>query len=85
MKLKTLATGVAGGGVLGLVIFLLTLWARIGGHGHHLILLQSVFWHYSISYRGTLIGGVYGLICGFVVSAVFALIYNLFAGEAKAG
>lgn len=85
MKLKLLAMGVAGGVVLGGVIFLLTLSARLGLHGQHLILLKSIFWGYSISFRGTLIGGAYGFICGFVAGGVFAWIYNLFAGEAKAG
>lgn len=84
MKLKLLAMGVAGGVILGGVIFLLTLSARLGGHGQHLALLQLIFWHYSISFRGTLIGLVYGFVCGFVGGGVFAWIYNLIAGEAKA-
>jgi len=84
MKLKVSAMAVAGGVVLGGVIFLLTLSARIGGHGQHLALLQSLFWHYTISFRGTLIGGAYGFVCGFVGGGVFAWIYNLIAGEAKA-
>ena len=87
MKLRVLGAGVAGGVVLGLAIFVLTLYIHFLGGGQHLSLLNAIYWGYTVSVAGAFLGLVYGFIDGFIVGVIFAVIYNLLAGKeaAKAG
>lgn len=84
MRLKVLASGVAGGVVWGLAAFGLTLVILAQGGGQHLSLLAAVYWGYSVSLTGALVGLVYGFIDGFIAGVIFALVYNLLAGKSAA-
>jgi hypothetical protein len=87
MKLRVLGVGVAGGVVLGLAIFVLTLYIYFQGGGGHLNLLAAIYWGYNVSVMGAFTGLAYGFIQGLIAGALFAGIYNLLAGKeaTKAG
>jgi hypothetical protein len=71
------------GMVLGLLcgagIFVVTNFLVLkGGHnvGLHLKLLNRFFWGYSVTFPGSLVGFVYGCLCGFVMGWFIAWVYN---------
>ncbi|OGP60248.1 MAG: hypothetical protein A2V67_18855 [Deltaproteobacteria bacterium RBG_13_61_14] len=87
MKLRVLGVGVAGGVVLGLAIFVITLFIYFQGGGVHLSLLAAIYWGYKVSVMGAFTGLAYGFIDGFIAGVIFAVVYNLLAGKeaTKAG
>ena len=79
MKLNIKALGIASGSILGISVFLLTVWFLLMGYnGHLLSKLGSVYLGYSVTWLGAVIGLIYGFIDGFIFGALFAFIYNKF-------
>ena len=78
-KLDGTAFGIALGSLLGVTIFLATVFLLIKGGdviGPNLSLLSQFFVGYEVSFTGSLIGCFYGLITGFVVGWSIAFIRN---------
>ena len=78
-KLDGTALGIALGSLLGLVIFVATNFLVLKGGdviGPNLALLSQFFPGYEVSFMGSLVGFVYGLISGFVVGWLTALLRN---------
>ena len=78
-KLDGKALGIALGLLLGLGIFAATNFLIIkGGHvvGPNLALLSQFFIGYEITFSGSLIGMIYGLMAGFVIGWLIAIIRN---------
>lgn len=78
MQLDTRAAGVAGGTVLALVLFGLTLLllAR-GAVATDVPVLVVVLFGYSVSVAGAFIGALWGYAYGFLLGALAAFVYNL--------
>jgi len=70
--------GLAVGAVLGLELFLGTLYSLWLGGGTVVAGLAQVFPGYQRSYAGAFIGLIEGIILGFVVGALLAWFYNIF-------
>lgn len=70
--------GIAGGLFYGFFCFAFTLLATLNGYGSAALkILESIFVGYDISVTGSLIGGLYGIIFGFVELFTIAFIYNM--------
>lgn len=79
MKLNIKALGIASGAILGISIFIITIWFNLLGYnGNILSKLGGIYWGYSVSWLGAIIGFIYGFIDGFIFGALFAFIYNKF-------
>ncbi|MGC9999141.1 MAG: hypothetical protein ABSE21_03495 [Bryobacteraceae bacterium] len=78
MNVKAFA--VAAGIVWGFLLFVFTLVEAARGVGHTLELLS--FWYpgYSITYLGSVVGLVYGIVSGALIGAAFCWLYNRFVG-----
>lgn len=77
MKLNIKALGIASGAILGISIFILTIWFILMGYnGDLLSKVGSVYLGYSVSWLGAVIGLIYGFVDGFIFGALFAFIYN---------
>jgi len=81
MKLHKPAFGLATGIVMGLCIFICTVWVMLKGGGNTFVLLEQFYVGYSISWAGAFIGLGWGFVSGFIGGWVFALLYNIFAGK----
>jgi hypothetical protein len=84
MRLNAVAQGIVLGLVLGLGIFIATLWLVIKGGpvvGPHLGLLSQFFIGYDVTLVGSLVGFAYGFFSGFIVGYFIARIYNLVAEQ----
>jgi hypothetical protein len=82
MNLK--ASAIAGGILWGLLLFAFTLIEAARGHGQTLDSLSAIYIGYSVTYLGSVAGLIYGFVSGAIVAAVFAWLYNKFAGAAAA-
>jgi hypothetical protein len=74
------ALGVAGGVVLGGMIFLATLYLVLkGGYpvGPNLALLGQFFFGYEVTFPGAFIGLAYGFLTGFILGWGFAVLRNI--------
>jgi hypothetical protein len=79
VRLNATVQGVVTGLMAGLGIFVATNWLVIKGGevvGPHLALLGQFFIGYRVTFGGSLIGAAYGFVCGFVVGASVAKMYN---------
>jgi hypothetical protein len=86
LRLNASLQGIVSGIVLGMIIFLATNWLVLKGGpigpegepviGPHLSLLSQFFIGYRVTFVGSLIGFVYGAICGFCIGYSVASIYN---------
>lgn len=81
MRLDGKALGLAAGILLGICVFLCTLWVLYRGGGEHMELLAKFYPGYSVSVAGSFLGLIYGFIDGFVGGWLLAWLYNLFARE----
>ncbi|HEB01368.1 MAG TPA: hypothetical protein ENI16_00015 [Candidatus Portnoybacteria bacterium] len=79
MKLDKKAFGLVSGVILGVVVFIATIWVVLRGGGNHLRLLDQFYLGYSISYLGAVVGLIYGFVTGFISCWIFAALYNVFA------
>jgi hypothetical protein len=71
--------GITLGILCGFGLFLATMILVIKGGpdpGAHLKLLAQFFYGYKITIGGSLLGGVYGFIVGYVAGGIIAVIYN---------
>ncbi len=79
-KLDAVKFGLAGGIVAGLCVFITTLLALIstGYAASWTSAISSVygFLGYNISFVGAILGAIYAFIDGFILTWIFALIYN---------
>jgi hypothetical protein len=79
VRLSATVYGIVFGLVLGLCIFIATLWLVIRGGpvvGPNLALLGQFFLGYTVTYAGSIVGFVYGFITGFVIGFSIATVYN---------
>lgn len=77
-RIDAIRLGIAGGLVLGLICFVLTLISLVSGFGiEALNVLRGLFYGYEISGFGSLVGAIYGFIFGFVELFLVAFVYNL--------
>jgi len=81
MKLNKTALGLSFGILWGVSVFLVTLWAFWRGSGEHLVLLNTFYRGYSVTYLGALAGLVYGFVHGFIGGWILAWLYNCSAGS----
>jgi len=78
-RLSAAINGIVFGLVLGLGIFIATLWLVIRGGpvvGPNLALLGQFYIGYTVTYWGSVVGFVYGFITGFILGFSIATIYN---------
>ncbi len=85
VKMDKLALAAASGAVLGLLLFLATIFLifRNGGEAGptlHLHLLSQYFYGYTVTVKGAFIGSAYGFFWGFLFGWFFAYMRNLFIG-----
>jgi len=82
MRLNVLAFALACGLLWGIALFCLTWWIILfEGSTAELIGIGHIYRGYCISPAGSVIGLVWGLVDGFIGGAIFAWIYNKFAGR----
>lgn len=80
MKINTKALALSMGIVLGLAVFLLTVWFVIMGYsGVLLARLGGVYLGYSVSWIGAFVGFFYGFVDGLIGGALLGYLYNKFA------
>ena len=78
MKLNAKSLGLAGGILMGGMVFLMTVIAVVSGHGVTCLTgMMHVLPGYSITWIGAVIGLIYGFIKGFIMLYVLAFLYNL--------
>ena len=83
MRLNGTILGLVLGLLFGFGIFLATNILLIKGGdvvGPHLSLLGQFFIGYTVTFAGSLVGFLYGLITGFGIGYVIAFLYNWIAG-----
>ncbi len=83
VRLSATVYGIVFGLVLGIGIFVATLWLVIRGGpvvGPNLALLGQFFLGYTVTYLGSVIGFIYGFITGFIIGFSIATIYNWIVG-----
>ncbi len=72
-------TGLALGVLLGLGLFIATVWLVMKGGTHvgqHLQLLSQFYIGYTVTWAGSFVGLFYGFLTGYVAGWVVAWIYN---------
>lgn len=78
--LKKNAFGLALGLVAGLGLFIFTDYVVLLHHGGGtLTKLNEVYWGYTVTFGGSLLGLIYGFVSGYVTGWFIALFYNAFA------
>lgn len=78
--LKKNAFGLACGLVGGLGLFILTNYLVLLHHGGETVIkLNQVYWGYSITFGGSLLGLIYGFVTAYLIGWFVALFYNIFA------
>lgn len=71
------ALGIGCGAVCGLYVFCLGLAATYLGWGEGIVEpLSTLYRGYGATFTGSLIGGIWGMVDGFIAGYIFALIYN---------
>lgn len=71
--------GITLGILCSLAIFVVTNFLILKGGpnaGAHLQLLSQFFYGYEVTFFGSVIGAVYGLLIGYLAGAIIAVIYN---------
>lgn len=81
MKLNVKAFALTCGLVWGAGLFLLTWWViAFDGSTHQTTVIGLVYRGFNISPRGSVMGLIWALADGFIGGAIFAWLYNKFAG-----
>lgn len=83
MKLSIKAFSLTCGILLGLTVFLATLWCTLKQGGNTLIVLNRFYLGFTISIPGAFLGLLWGFIHGLVGGLFFSLIYNGFASSPR--
>ena len=82
MKLNIKAFGLTCGILWGLAVLLSTYWIIIiGSPGSTLALIQKFYFGYSVSWLGGIVGLIWGFVDGFICGAIFAWLYNKLVAE----
>lgn len=79
VRIRTAALAVVFAIIGGLGLFLMTAWLLIKGGpqvGQHLKLLSNYFIGYSVTWRGSIIGFLYGALAGGVIGWSVSTLYN---------
>ena len=79
LRLNGQIMGLAFGVLVGLTLWIATLWLVIKGGPHvgqHLVLLSQFFIGYRVTVTGSFVGLVWGFVTGFVAGWLVAWIYN---------
>jgi hypothetical protein len=77
MKLNIKAFGLTCGILWGLLVLLSTYWIIVtGSAGNTLALLHKFYFGYSVSWLGGIIGLIWGFVDGLICGAIFAWLYN---------
>ena len=78
MKLNVKAFGITCGIFWGISLFVLTWWIILfeGATGEATLIGRSLYFGYSISAMGSIIGLAWALVDGFVGGLIFAWLYN---------
>ncbi len=77
MELRRRAFGIAVGLTWGLSVLLVTWWLLLwNSTGFTISKIGSIFWGYTYSWIGGIVGFVWGFIYGFIVGFLIALFYN---------
>ena len=79
VRLSATIYGLVFGLVLGIGLFVATLWLVIRGGpvvGPNLALLGQYYLGYTVTYVGSVVGFVYGFVTGFIIGFSIASIYN---------
>ena len=84
MKLNVKAFSFTCALFMGVGLFLITWWIILfSGVTDEITFVGKVYRGYSISPLGSVIGLAWGLVDGLIAGALFAWIYNMFAGRGK--
>jgi hypothetical protein len=84
MKLNIKAFALSAGIVFWGVIFLMTNISLLrGGTGGHLTGLSIIYYGYSYSFVGSIIGLVWGFVTMFAAAWIFGMLYNTFCGKGQ--
>ncbi len=77
-RLDAVKFGIAGGAVTALAVALITIGGIYGYLGNSMNLISDWYgaFGYSVTWLGVLLGGVYSFIDGFILTWIFAWIYN---------
>lgn len=79
MKLSKKAFGLTAGIITGAAVFLLTNFLLLkGSEGKTISVLGQIYFGYSFSFLGSIVGLIWGFIYSFIGGWLFASIYNLF-------
>lgn len=81
MKLNPKALGLSLGIVWGAMVMIATWILMAQGGGAQLAKLGKIYFGYSVTFLGSLIGLVWGFVDGLVAGVIAAWLYNVFAGE----
>jgi len=79
VRFNSVMMGIVSGLLVGIVIFVATLWLVIKGGrrvGEHLSLLSHFFPGYSVTLLGSFVGLAYGLVVGFLIGFIIGRLYN---------
>jgi len=88
MRLNAVAQGVVAGLMVGLGLFLATLWLVLKGGdvvGPHLGLLGQYLIGYDVTLAGSFVGFLYGFLIGFVCGYLVSVLYNRIADARERG
>jgi hypothetical protein len=78
MRIRIRAMGFAAGSVLGLAVFLLSLYSLWFGSGETIGYLEWVLPGFERSLVGLVVGMIGGFVWGFAVGVLFGWLYNTF-------
>jgi hypothetical protein len=79
MKLNAKSLALTSGILLGLAVFLGTIWLLIiGSSGKTISLLSAFYFGYQFSIGGAFVGLVWGFVDGAIGGLIFAFVYNFF-------
>lgn len=77
MTLSVRGLSLSAGILWGAAVFVITIATLLrGGPGQHVGLLAAVYPGYTVTYLGSIIGGVYGFVSAAVAGALLAALYN---------
>ncbi|MAF65527.1 MAG: hypothetical protein CMJ84_07700 [Planctomycetes bacterium] len=86
VRLRARVVGLALGCACGGVLFLMTAWLVVRGGenvGAHLGLLANYLPGYSVTWGGSVLGGLYGFVLGAVLGFCLARIYNRLGPDSR--